>query len=157
MSPPLVAVHLLKWVHFRQDAEGLDLELRYFRDVDGREVDFVVTNRRTPVLIVECKLGDAALDPSVRYLKAKFPACPAWQIHAEGSEDYQTPEGIRVAPAVALLETLVSTCMAVPRGGKEPVTSPIFRLRPRTAFILPIVFRCFQSAKELHMGEYRKE
>jgi predicted AAA+ superfamily ATPase len=30
-------------LHFRQDVEGLDLELRYFRDVDDREVDFVVT------------------------------------------------------------------------------------------------------------------
>lgn len=53
----LVAIHLIKWVHFRQDTEGLDLELRYFRDVDGREVDFVVTDRRKPILIVEAKLG----------------------------------------------------------------------------------------------------
>ena len=100
-------MHLLKWVHFRQDVEGLDLELRYFRDVDGREVDFVVTDRRKPVLMVECKLADVAVESSVRYLKAKFPTCSAWQIHAEGSQDYQTPEGIRVAPAVALLKTLV--------------------------------------------------
>ena len=103
----LVAVHLLKWVHFRQDVEGLDLELRYFRDVDGREVDFVVTDRRKPMLMVECKLGDVAVDGGVRYLKAKFPDCPAWQVHAEGVKDYQTPEGIRVAPAVKLLQTLV--------------------------------------------------
>lgn len=103
----LVAIHLLKWVHFRQDVEGLDLELRYFRDVDGREVDFVVTERRKPVLIVECKVNDVPVDSSVRYLKAKFPGCDAWQIHAEGAKDYQTPEGIRVAPAVALLGTLI--------------------------------------------------
>ncbi len=103
----LVAIHLLKWVHYRQDVEGLDFELRYFRDVDGREVDFVVTNRRSPVLIVEAKLDDVAVDPALRYLKAKFPACPAWQIHAQGTKDYQTPEGIRVAPALTLLGTLV--------------------------------------------------
>ena len=42
-----MASHLLKWVHFQQDAEGRDLELRYFRDTDGREVDFVVVERRT--------------------------------------------------------------------------------------------------------------
>jgi len=102
----LVAIHLLKWVHFRQDVEGLDLELRYFRDVDGREVDFVVTDRRTPILIVEAKLDDVAVTPALRYLKAKFPDCPAWQIHAQGTKDYQTAEGIRVAPAVVLLRTL---------------------------------------------------
>ena len=62
---------------------------------------------RTPILFVECKLGDAPVDPSLRYLKAKFPGCSAWQIHAEGVEDYQTPEGIRVGPAMALLGTLV--------------------------------------------------
>jgi predicted AAA+ superfamily ATPase len=38
----LVAIHLLKWVHFQQDALGRDVELRYFRDTDGREVDFVI-------------------------------------------------------------------------------------------------------------------
>lgn len=103
----LVAVHLLKWVHFQQDVEGLDLELRYFRDVDGREVDFVVTNRRAPILIVECKLDDVAVDASLRYLNAKFAQCPAWQIHAQGTKDYQTAEGIRVAPAMELLKTLV--------------------------------------------------
>jgi predicted AAA+ superfamily ATPase len=103
----LVAVHLLKWVHWRQDVEGLDLELRYFRDVDGREVDFVVTDRRKPVLIVECKLDDGPIDPSVRYLKAKFPDAAAWQVHAQGAKDYQTSEGIRVAPALALLKTLI--------------------------------------------------
>ena len=103
----LIAIHLLKWVHFRQDVEGLDLELRYFRDLDGREVDFVVTDRRKPVLMVECKLAAAAVDPSLRYLKTKFPECPAWQVHAEGVQDYQTPEGIRASPAMTLLKTLV--------------------------------------------------
>jgi len=36
----LVASHLLKWVHYQQDVFGKDLDLRYFRDTDGREVDF---------------------------------------------------------------------------------------------------------------------
>ena len=33
----LVAAHLLKWVHHQQDTLGREVELRYFRDVDGRE------------------------------------------------------------------------------------------------------------------------
>src|SRR5881628_2490075 len=52
-----VASHLLKWVHYEQDARGRDLDLRYFRDADGREVDFVVVEGRTPVRFVECKWG----------------------------------------------------------------------------------------------------
>ena len=103
----LVACHLLKWVHHQQDTQGLDLELRYFRDTDGREVDFVVTDRRRPVLCVECKWSDARLDKSLRYFKVRFPDCQAWQVSATGSKDYVTPEGIRVAPALKLLERLV--------------------------------------------------
>jgi hypothetical protein len=103
----LVAAHLLRWVHFVQDTEGRDLELRYFRDTDGREVDFVVVEKRSPRLLVECKWGDSKLDPSLRYLKARFPEAAAWQVAAEGTRDYQTPEGTRVAPAVTFLMTLV--------------------------------------------------
>jgi len=103
----LVASHLLKWVHFRQDTEGLDLELRYFRDVEGREVDFVVTERRRPLLLIEAKAADAPVDPALRYLKRRFPEAAAWQIAAAGTKDYISPEGIRVAPALALLSGLV--------------------------------------------------
>ena len=46
-------------VHFQQDSAGRDLDLRYFRDTDGREVDFVVTERGQPRWLVECKLRDA--------------------------------------------------------------------------------------------------
>jgi predicted AAA+ superfamily ATPase len=44
----MTACHLLKWVHFLQDTEGRDMDLCYFRQPDGREVDFVVVERRAP-------------------------------------------------------------------------------------------------------------
>jgi hypothetical protein len=103
----LVASHLLKWIHHQQDTRGRDLELRYFRDTDGREVDFVVTERRRPLLFVECKQADTEVDKSLRYLKARFPQCDAWQLSAEGGRDASTPEGIRVAPALRFLAGLV--------------------------------------------------
>ena len=103
----LVACHLLKWVHFQQDAEGLDHELRYFRDKDGREVDFVVMQGRAPVLLVECKWSEGEIDKSLKYLKAKFPETDAWQISATGEKNYVSGEGIRVAPALALLSGLI--------------------------------------------------
>jgi len=103
----LVAAHLLKWVHWRQDNEGDDVELRYFRDTDGREVDFVVCDGRRPVLLVECKWGDAPVDKGLRYLSRRFPAAETWQISATGRKDYLDAEGIRVAPAAALLARFV--------------------------------------------------
>ena len=103
----LVASHLLKWVHYEQDTKGRDLELRYFRDTDRREVDFVIVEGRTPRLFVECKWRDTEVDRGLRYLNARFPTCPAWQISAVGTKDYVTADGIRVAPAMRLLPTLV--------------------------------------------------
>jgi uncharacterized protein len=103
----LVACHLLKWVHFEQDTRGRDLDLRFFRDLEGREVDFVVVEGRQPRLLVECKWADAAPDRGLRYLKARFPKAEAWQLAATGTRDFQTPEGIRVAPALELLKSLV--------------------------------------------------
>jgi hypothetical protein len=103
----LVAAHLLKWVHYQQDVEGRDLELRYFRDVDRREVDFVVLDRRSVLMAIECKWGDADVERGLRYLKARAKGCDAWQISATGRKDFVTPDGIRVAPAEVLLRTLV--------------------------------------------------
>ncbi len=103
----LVASHILKWIHYQQDVHGRDLELRYFRDIDGREVDFVVIDGRKPILLVESKWSDTAVDPSLRYLKARYPEADAWQIYAAGKKDYVTPEGIRVAPSLKFLSTLV--------------------------------------------------
>lgn len=103
----LVAGHLLKWVHREQDANGRDVELRYFRDIDRREVDFVIVEGRAPQLMVECKWSDTEIDRGLRYLKARFPKCEAWQVSAVGTKDYVTPDGIRVAPAMQLLRELV--------------------------------------------------
>lgn len=103
----LVASHLLKWAHFQVDAQGRDVELRYFRDIDGREVDFVLLEDRRPIRFVECKWSDAEIDRSLRYLKARFPRCDAWQVSATGKKDFVSPEGIRACPATALLRELV--------------------------------------------------
>jgi hypothetical protein len=102
----LVGAHLLKWLHLEQDAEGRDVDLRYFRDVDGREVDFVVLEGRRPTRLVECKWDDAPVDRGLRYLKQRFPEAEAWQLSAVGTKDFVSPEGIRVCPGLELLRRL---------------------------------------------------
>jgi predicted AAA+ superfamily ATPase len=102
----LVAAHLLKWVHWLQDTAGRDVDLRYYRDVDGREVDFVVVEGQRPILLVEAKWADAPIDRGLRLLHERFPEAAAWQVSATGTADYATPSGLRVAPAEKLLGTL---------------------------------------------------
>jgi hypothetical protein len=59
-----------------------------------------------PVLLVEAKWSDVSVDRSLRYLSERYPKASARQVSAAGTEDYLTPEGIRVAPAIELLRTL---------------------------------------------------
>lgn len=103
----LVAMHLLKWVHHEQDTKGRDLDLRYFRDTDGREVDFVITENLDPVYFIEVKWKDAAISKGLRYLKKRFPEAKAMQVSAVGEKDYVTTEGVRVLPALKFLSDLV--------------------------------------------------
>ena len=86
---------------------GRDVELLYFRDTDGREVDFILTEKGKPITAIECKWSDTKLEKSLRYWKVRFPECDAWQLSATGAKDFVTPEGIRVCHAMVFLKQLV--------------------------------------------------
>lgn len=57
--------------------------------------------------MVECKWGSAEISPGLCYLRQRFAGVPAWQISAVGTKAYETPGGIRVAPACRLLCRLI--------------------------------------------------
>jgi predicted AAA+ superfamily ATPase len=103
----LVACHLLKWCFYRQDAQGYDTELRYFRDVDKREVDFVIVENRHPIHFIECKTAEKGVSPALRYLKIRFPSVAATQIVLEADLDLVTKDGIRVCSAHRFLNDLI--------------------------------------------------
>jgi predicted AAA+ superfamily ATPase len=64
----LVACALLKHCHWTHDATGRDLQLHYFRDREGRDVDFVVTEGRKVLWCIEVKSEDADLHRPLAYL-----------------------------------------------------------------------------------------
>lgn len=103
----LVATQLLKWCHYQEDVLGLDTELRYFRDVDKREVDFVLVQKRKPIMFVEAKVSDRKVSPSLQYLRRAYPQVPAHQVLLDGDLDLKTNDDIRICNASALLQNLV--------------------------------------------------
>ncbi len=103
----LLACHLLKYCFFLQDTQGLDVELRYFRDVDRREVDFVIMDGGRPVHFIECKQSDTHLSRSLKYLKLRFPAVTSTQVLLEKDMDLITKEGIRICSAHRFLAELI--------------------------------------------------
>lgn len=103
----MVAMHLLKWVHYLQDTEARDIELRYFRDVDGREVDFIIVENSKPTLAIECKWKEHNVSDSLKYFKKRFPDCEAWQLTSVGNKDFISGDKIRVCQAIKFLQSLV--------------------------------------------------
>ncbi len=101
------AVHLAKWAAFERDAKGRDIEIRYFRDLEAREVDFVVLEDNKPVEFIEVKSEQENISTSLKYLKNKFPEVAAYQVHFAGDKDYISKENIRVLPMIKFLQDLV--------------------------------------------------
>lgn len=83
----LIASHLLKYVHFLVDYEGHKAELYYLRDVDKREVDFLVTIGGKPWFAVEVKLGDATLSPHISYFKERLSIPFVYQVVKKSGVD----------------------------------------------------------------------
>ena len=102
----LVACHLLKWCFYMQDTEGRDIELRYFRDVDKREVDFAVVEQGNPMYFIECKTAETEPSSSLRYLKKRFASTAAIQLVLEKDIDLVSKEGIRICAAHRFLGDL---------------------------------------------------
>lgn len=87
----LVAGHLLKFCHFVEDTEGYRMELRFLRDVDRREIDFVVVKDRKPLFAVECKAGERSLSPHIPYFAARTAIPRFYQVHRGASHRSPMP------------------------------------------------------------------
>jgi len=93
----LVASHLLKYCHYIEDTEGDAMELRFLRDHDKREVDFVVLKNKKPLFAVECKTGERQISPHVKYFKQRTSIPYFYQVHL-GTKDALIEKGIRILP-----------------------------------------------------------
>ena len=102
----LVASNLLKHCHREEDEQGDRMELRFVRDAQGRELDFVVLRDREPLFAVECKTGEGALSRNISYFAQRTAIPCFYQVHM-GQKDYEVPEfRARVLPMTALARIL---------------------------------------------------
>lgn len=102
----LIAFHLLKECHYLEDTQGVDCELRFFRDIEGREVDFVQLVNGEPKRFIECKYADTAISPALLYLRRKFPGVAAFQVIATPGTDRTAQDGVRLISADTFLAAL---------------------------------------------------
>jgi len=91
-----IACSLLKYCHFIEDKEGFKMELRFLRDTDKRETDFVVLKDGRPQFAVECKTGEKKINPAIFYFMERSTIPKFYQVHS-GKSDY-IKKGVRVLP-----------------------------------------------------------
>jgi predicted AAA+ superfamily ATPase len=102
-----VACHLLKAVQGWTDLGLGDFELRYLRDKQQREVDFVVVRDGKPWFLVEAKHRDTRLSPALQHFQEMTQAPHAFQVVEELPYVDANPYTHR-APMVVPARTLLS-------------------------------------------------
>lgn len=95
----LIASHLLKRLHFIEDFYGYSCELKYIRDKDGREVDFVTVIDGKIEELIEVKAKDGDLSTSLKYYNKLLKRRRAAQIVANLSRSYEL-DGISVTTPI---------------------------------------------------------
>ncbi|MEA3287280.1 MAG: ATP-binding protein [Candidatus Marinimicrobia bacterium] len=100
----LVACQLLKYCHFKEDTEGIPMELRYIRDTDKREIDFVVLQNNQPLFAVESKIGERQLNQAIPYFKKRLNIPRFYQVHL-GQKDI-LKDGFRLLPFATFCKEL---------------------------------------------------
>jgi predicted AAA+ superfamily ATPase len=101
----IVASHLLKFCHYLHDVKGFKTDLRYLRDKEQREVDFLITIDNKPWFCVEVKNSRKEISKSLYYYKKALKIPYSYQVVLENDTDY-LKEGIRVISVPVFLSSL---------------------------------------------------
>ena len=105
-----MACHLLKAVEAWTDLGFGTFELRYLRDKQKREVDFLVVKDQQPWFLVEVKTGDTRLSPSLSHFQGQTGAPHAFQVVLnlpfEAVDCFSVQEPT-VVPALTFLSQLI--------------------------------------------------
>jgi hypothetical protein len=101
----IVASHLLKFCHFLHDVKGYKADLRFLRDKEQREVDFLVTIDNKPWFCVEVKNSRKEISKSLYYYKNALKIPYSYQIVLENDVNY-VKDGIHVISVPVFLDSL---------------------------------------------------
>lgn len=102
----VVASHLLKLCHYLNDVDGYKTNLCFLRDIDGREVDFLVTEGGKPWFAVEVKSSAKDISKSLNYFGNKLSIPFLYQVVDERKIDIKKDK-IRILSLEKFLLSLV--------------------------------------------------
>lgn len=102
----LVALSLKKYIEFQNDVFGKNYELNFVKYQDQKEIDFVIIEDKLPILLIETKLGNHTISPSLRKNEKIFESAQKIQLVKNLKREFSTPEGIKVIRALDFLENI---------------------------------------------------
>lgn len=100
-----VASQLLRYCHFYEDTEGDQMDLRYIRDKEKREMDFIVLKNKKPIFAVECKTGERKLARHIPYFSERL-GIPIFQVHIGTDDEHIAKYNTRIIP-------ITTFCLAI--------------------------------------------
>ena len=103
----LVASNLLKYCHYQRDVKGFKTELRYLRDTDKREVDFLVFQDKKPLFAVECKAQETNLSSHLGYFQKRSAIPRCFQVHLASKDFGNEKKGGRSMPFVTFCRDIL--------------------------------------------------
>jgi predicted AAA+ superfamily ATPase len=93
----LAALHLLKACDYWTDTAQGEFELRFVRDKEGHEVDFILLRDRAPWMLVECKSSELEPSPALRRFRTMLDVPQAFQlVKKKGYDRVYSELGVRV-------------------------------------------------------------
>lgn len=102
----LVASHLLKFTHALYDVHGYKAQLHYLRDIEGREVDFLVAINNKPWFTVEVKENDTKVSKNLEYFNGRLRIPFSYQVVGNFAED-NIRQNVRIMSVAKFLTGLL--------------------------------------------------
>ncbi len=102
----MVAGHLLKYCHFIEDTQGDRMELRFLRDKDKREIDFIVMRNNKAEFAVECKTGERQICKHIEYFSQRTDIPRFYQTHLGIKDTENARYKTRTLPFTKLCQEL---------------------------------------------------
>jgi predicted AAA+ superfamily ATPase len=102
----LVASHLLKFTNYLFEGDGYKTGLFYLRNVDKKEVDFLITVDNKPWIAVEVKLSETSPSNNLSYFRERLNIPFNFQVVKQDGVDF-IKDNIRIISASKFLTGLI--------------------------------------------------
>ena len=101
----MVALSLLKELHYIEDSTGAIVALHYVRTKEGKEIDFVVCQNQQPTHLIEVKMSDDQPTAAFDHFIPVIPSTHAIQLVKNCGREKTLPNGLEIRSLIPWLTT----------------------------------------------------